>query len=78
MTDDQYESFLLRAESVIVRGEMAISRQLFLIERLRQSRMSTVRAEATLKSMEALLLGFYASREKILKQRSDRPKRCVP
>jgi hypothetical protein len=40
--------------------------------------MSTVRAEATLKSMEALLLGFYASREKILKQRSDRPKRCVP
>lgn len=69
MTEDKYEAFLLRAEAVIVFGEMAISRQLALIERLRQSRVSTAQAEAALENMEGLMRGFYANRERLLKQR---------
>ena len=66
--------FLQNAESRIVQGEMAITRQLALIERLRRRNASTGQAEHILKNMETVLRGFYAYRKKLLAVRDRQPK----
>lgn len=68
MSEDKRDIYLQRVEAAIVSGEMAISRQLALIERLRRSSTSTDQAEALLENMEASMRDFYASREKLMKR----------
>jgi len=68
MTGDKHDVYVQRAEATIVAGEMTISRQLALIEKLDRAGLSTDQARARLEEMESLLRRFYANREKLLRQ----------
>ena len=54
-------------ENAIVAGEMTITRQLVVIERLQRLNVSTKDAEDILREMEAVLSGYYAYRKQLLK-----------
>jgi hypothetical protein len=66
MSSFDQDRYLELAEDRIARGEQRISRQLALIEKLRNSHLPTDVAEDTLAAMEATLAQFYEHRNTLL------------
>jgi hypothetical protein len=66
MNSFDQDRYLALAEDRIARGEQWVSRQLALIERLRDSGLPTDTAEDTLAAMEATLRQFYEQRNTLL------------
>jgi hypothetical protein len=71
MNVGQRTHHLEKIERLVVAGEMRITRQLALIDRLQQRNVPTEYAEIVLRQMENILQGYYAHRKILLRTPAD-------